>query len=596
MERGTALADLGLAEARRGRLDRAEHLLRQALAEGAGAEGQNNLGMVLLARGRPEEAAARYRAAIVQRPGYAVALNNLGIALGELGRSGEVLRCYSRALAVFPRYVEALNNLGGALHAAGDYRDAAGRFEAALEMRADFSEARINLGHSLAELGRREEAMAHYRTALRANPGNAELHLDLADLLKEAESGEAALRHYRCTIALSPESAMAYSGLGGAVQEQGEIEAGRRGLQRAFVLEPRRPLHALQFVRAATLSPENPHLGTVLALEDDIGALGEGDRIDAHFALGKALADIGRDSRSFEHILAGNKLKRKAVVYDEAKTLGRMEKTIRIFTADRVRSASGGFSSSDLPIFIVGMPRSGSTLVEQILASHPAVHGAGEVDLLRKALDEAGLDRGIPHFSDWRTDRLAVAAELYLDRLRRLAGGRPVSRVTDKLLGNFRYAGLIRLMFPNARILHTVRDPVDTCLSCFSIQFAKQPFTYDLGELGRYYRAYERLMRHWRQVLPEKAMLEVRYEKVVGDLEAEARRILDYCGLGWDAACLRFHETRRPVRTASITQVRRPLYRESIRRWRPDEAVLRPLIEALADPKSPARGADEPPL
>jgi hypothetical protein len=169
----------------------------------------------------------------------------------------------------------------------------------------------------------------------------------------------------------------------------------------------------------------------------------------------------------------------------------------------------------------------------------------------------------------------------YLARLEAAAGTAP-ARITDKMPGNFSSIGLIHLALPNARIIHTVRDPVDTCLSCFSKLFsADQPFTYELGELGRYYRAYQALMDHWRRVLPEDVLLEVRYEDMVGDFERQARRIVDHCGLPWNDACLAFHETARPVRTASQAQVRQPLYNSSVGRWRPAPEILQPLLDGL---------------
>ncbi|MGH7030610.1 MAG: sulfotransferase family protein [Stellaceae bacterium] len=244
----------------------------------------------------------------------------------------------------------------------------------------------------------------------------------------------------------------------------------------------------------------------------------------------------------------------------------------------RERAKQG--DASPLPVFIVGMPRSGTTLVEQMLASHPEVHGAGELGEIERAVAALGGPDGVP--ADIGGAELRRLGASYLAKVTALAPG--ATRITDKMPANFRYAGLIHLALPNARIIHLSRDPVDTCLSCFSILFGgDQPFTYDLGELGRYYRAYQRLMAHWRAVLPAGVMLEVRYEALVGDFEQEARRIVAHCGLRWNAACLDFHNTRRPVHTASSVQVRRPLYRSSVGRWRPAEEVLRPLLDALAE-------------
>jgi hypothetical protein len=237
----------------------------------------------------------------------------------------------------------------------------------------------------------------------------------------------------------------------------------------------------------------------------------------------------------------------------------------------------------------VGMPRSGSTLIEQVLASHPRVIGGGERPDFGAALRGARRREGalrdsdafIAALSEPVLKRLAAA---YLDRLVSAAAGTKANplRITDKMLDNFRHLGLIHLALPNARIIHTRRDPVDTCLSCYSKLFAApHPYSYDLGTLGRYWRAYDRLMAHWRAVLPPGVMLEVQYEQVVADFETEARRVIAHCGLDWDDACLDFYRTERPVRTASIVQVRQPIYRSSVGRWRPDAATLRPLLEGL---------------
>jgi hypothetical protein len=236
------------------------------------------------------------------------------------------------------------------------------------------------------------------------------------------------------------------------------------------------------------------------------------------------------------------------------------------------------------------MPRSGSTLVEQILASHPQVFGAGETDAFHTGLSIVGLrttERSSPDsVPEWTAEDLRRAADQYLRLLGRdlplFEDRTNVKRITDKMLSNFQYVGLIHLQLPQARIIHTRRDPVDTCLSCFSIQFAALRYTCDLGELGRYYAAYTSLMDHWRAVLPAGRMLEVQYERVVDDFEVMARTIISHCGLEWDDACLRFYETQRPVRTSSVTQVRRPIYRNSVGRWRPDADALRPLLDGLS--------------
>jgi len=229
-------------------------------------------------------------------------------------------------------------------------------------------------------------------------------------------------------------------------------------------------------------------------------------------------------------------------------------------------------------VFVLGMPRSGTTLIEQILASHPFVHGAGELKRLPSLIDGTG---SFPASVRDRTPaQLKAMGEAYLAQVAPMAAG--ARHVVDKMPSNFMRAGMIRLILPDARIIHCRRDPVDTCLSCYTKLFAdEQAFTYNQTEVGRFHRAYQTLMAHWRAVLPASHFLEVDYEAVVDDLEREARRMLEFLGLPWDEAVLRFHETERPVRTASVNQVRQPLYRSSSGRWRAHAAQLKPLLAAL---------------
>jgi Sulfotransferase family len=267
-----------------------------------------------------------------------------------------------------------------------------------------------------------------------------------------------------------------------------------------------------------------------------------------------------------------------------------LDNDIRMASSGELIGRNGGFGNrSPLPVFIVGMPRSGSTLVEQILASHSRVFGGGERSDLTAAMKSIGVDIAAPSFPESVAGltgaQLARLGADYVDRLQAAArslGIATAERITDKMPANSCFVGLIHLALPNARIIHTRRDPIDTCLSCFAKLFgAEQPFAYDLGELGRYHRACDALMEHWRRVLPPEVVLDVQYEELVANFEPQARRIVAHCGLDWDDACLSFHKTERVVRTASVTQVRQPIYRTSIGRWRPADDVLRPLLDAL---------------
>ena len=299
-------------------------------------------------------------------------------------------------------------------------------------------------------------------------------------------------------------------------------------------------------------------------------------RAELHFALAKAYRDLGNHEQSFCHLLQGNALVRKTMSYDETQALALLTRTREIFNREVFAARKCLGDPSPVPVFIFGMPRSGSTLVEQILASHPEVFGAGEITDFHQALVTLGAEQNLsPDLGEAELRR--IGGDYVAAVISRAPSAR---RISDKMPANFRYAGLIHLALPRARMIHARRDPVDTCLSCF-MQRIPQSYTYDLGELGRYYRAYERLMAHWRKVLPASVMLEVDYEDVVEDLEAQARRIVAHCGLEWNEACLSFHKTERPVHTASVVQVRQRLYRGGVGRWLPYKDMLRPLLDEL---------------
>jgi tetratricopeptide (TPR) repeat protein len=303
-----------------------------------------------------------------------------------------------------------------------------------------------------------------------------------------------------------------------------------------------------------------------------------GDRTHLNFALGKAFLDIGDSPAAFRHLHEGNRLKRTVTSYDSEEASRQLAAIAEAFTPELLNRLAGLGARSSTPIFVVGMPRSGATLIEQILAAHSAIRGAGELPYVGRIVEE--LDEFPASVASLDGERFKRLGEDYLSRVSSAAEGK--TRVVDKMPGNFALVGLIRLILPDAKIIHSRRNPVDACLSCYSKLFSNgQNFSYDLIELGRYHRDYQTLMAHWRAVLPPSHFLEVDYEAVVDDVEAEARRMLEFLELPWDPACLEFYRVERPVRTASVNQVRQPIYRTSSGRWRQHADELRPLLQAL---------------
>jgi tetratricopeptide (TPR) repeat protein len=613
---------LGLIRLQQNRFAEAEILFRRAVKlDKKSADAQHHLAIALTGAGRLDEAVMHYRKALKLQPRDAAAHNNLGYALQKLDRHDAAARHFREALSLSPSYPEALNNLGNALQALEQTEEAVEKYREALALRPNYAEAYSNLASALAVRNLYAEAIDNCRRALALAPNNPQAHLNLANALGALERPQESLDHYRKAIALDPASAEAYARAAGILFHLGRIEDSIVHCEKALAIRPdhvdalrnrgvaQRAVGKLDaaiasFEQAIAASPKqapglyynlatskrvrasDPHFAAMKQMAAEIASFKVEEQIGLHFALGKAYADVDDHRRSFTHLLQGNALKRELFAdHDEAKLLKRFERIAATFSAELLARKAGAGDPSPVPIFIIGMPRSGTSLVEQILASHPKVFGAGERYEFGELVDAvAGADGTI--FPEAVTamsgDELHALGASYVRAMRALAPD--AARITDKMPGNFFSAGLIHLALPDARIIHIQRDRRDNALSCFSILFAMgHAYTYDLAELGRYIRAYEKLMAHWRKVLPAGAMLDIRYEELVADLETQAKRLVEFCGLEWDSACLSFHKTERPVRTASVIQVRQPIYGSSVGRWQPYEKELEPFLRAFSD-------------
>lgn len=601
-----------------GDTDEAIRAYRRALSiEPDNPDAHNNLGLLLADSGDPAEASKSYRRALRIRPGSAITHYNLGLALEALDRLDEAADCHRRALEIEPRFAEAHNHLGNVLRRLGRPAEAEACYRRVLELQPEYAEVYSNLGNVLAEQGALAEAESCHRRALELRPGFAEAHANLGRLLRETgrlvesertlrralelrpdDSGlqahlaatlleqgrvDAAEALYRQALARQPDTAETHENLANALADRGALEEAAAEYRQALSLQPGRAqtwYHLSLVKRFERDDPDRDAIEAALERDD----LVERDRVYLEYAAGKAWADLGDEpDRAFAHYAAGAREQRGLLDYDVAADEARMASIARVFDAQQLEALAGQGHDSAAPIFIVGMPRSGTTLIEQILASHPRVHGAGERPDLGALVELAGRERD-GDFPDWLADLPPGECErlgrAYCDAV--VAPVADADRVTDKMPSNFLYAGLIRAILPRARLIHVRREPADTCVSCFTYLFSgRQAFTYDLAELGRYYCAYDALMAHWRAVLPGEFLLELRYEDLVDDPHTWIGHMLAHCGLEWDDACLQFHRSDRAVRTASAQQVREPLYRRAVGRWKPYRAHLGPLLEAL---------------
>ena len=597
---------LGLVHAQSGDHANALVLINRALAIAPRhAEAHYNLGNVHRQLGDNGQAIACYACAIDADAAMAKAWSNMGACLRANGDTRGAIAACRRAVAIDPGRIEAWYNLGCALQHADQAEDAVAAYRETLKRQPRHADAHSNLGLALMQMDRPHEALPVLQAAARLDPG-APAQIALSACLIALGGFASALAAAHAAIAAEPASAAAWLQQGHALRELGRIEAAMAAYGKARELSPQSadPLVALATLQQESgagpqamatvesalaiapdhvgawslraglkrFAPGDPDLAALAALATTQAGRPD-DRITVQFALAKALKDTGASDAAFAWLDRANADHRARIAYDVETDVAAMAAIAATFRS----SGDGGGDRALRPIFIVGMPRSGTTLVEQILGSHPAIHAGGEMKHLDLVLMDhfggvpdpqalAGLDRAT----------LDTLAHAYLRRTR--ADAPQGARVTDKMPSNFRHAGLIHRLFPGAVIVHCRRMPHDTCLSIYATRFAQgQHFAYDLKELGAYYRAYQGLMAHWHAVLPANVLIEVDYEAVVADLESQARRLIAACGLPWDQACLAFHRAPRPIRTASVNQVRQPLYASSVERWRPYAHHLAPL-------------------
>ena len=476
---------------------------------------------------------------------------------------------------------------GAAAFRTADFRSALGFYCLAARASPRWAEPRFGAAQAHLRLGDRIAAITEAKAAFEIDPTHAAAAHLAGACLCELDSWEEARPWLKTAAELQPDTPIFQRDYSVVLLFHGDIEAGRQAMLRTVQLDVFAPEILFTLSRTTPMdgsSTEGDALFQLLAnLEPRTGLMSEAERTQVHFSLAKAYGDRGEVDRAFRHLTEGNALARKRVTYDADETEWQFEAIAETFSSQTIQRLAGMGVSDNRPIFIVGMPRSGSTLVEQILSAHADVFGGGELPHLRATINGTRGPMG-ELFPYWAPGMDAVsgqrAAEHYLSSLPRGPVGE--SRTTDKWLDNFKYIGLIHSILPDATIIHCTRDPIDSCLSSYSILFSQeQEFTYSLEELGRHWRAYDRLMKHWHNVLPPGRILDVPYEALVDDLEGWARTITRHCGLDWDPACLKFYDSKRIVRSSSLAQVRQPIFRDSIGRWKPYARHLAPLIAEI---------------
>nr|AAR38494.1 TPR repeat protein [uncultured marine bacterium 583] len=531
----------------------------------------------LYSNGQIQEALDTVETLIKDYPNEPLFYNISGACYAGLGQLDTAIKRYEKALVIKPDYAEVHNNLGIALKDLGQRDTAVKSFEQALAIKPDYAEAHNNLGVTLQELGQHDTAVKSYEQAIAIKPDYAEAHNNLGNALRELDQLDAALKSYEQAIVINPEYAVAHYNLGIVLKELGQRDTAVKSFEKALAIKPDyvKVHHSLSTMKRYKINdPQITQMQSLLSTSN----LSQSDRINLCFALTKVYENLGKQDEFFKFLHEGNRLRKQELNY----SLDKDEDMHSIFKKMFISPPSLSYEPSTIrPIFIVGMPRSGTTLVEQIIASHHAVYGAGELTTLATLIEPIAKDYLAKDKNNLPEKAFLSIRQQYLDSLSGF--NVPENVITDKLPLNFQYIGFILSAFPEAKIVHLQRDARATCWSNYQTYFLSKEngYSYNLEDLAGFYGLYTDLMDFWHQSFPDK-IYDLCYEDLTTNQEEETRKLLEYCELDWDENCLNFHTSKRAVRTASALQVRQKMYQGSSEAWKKYEAHLEPLIKALS--------------
>ena len=574
-----ALSRQALQYFKDGRLQEAEDVCQRILQKKKHSGALLILGWIAHQKHEFEEAVERYQQYLSLKPKDAEARYTLGLALAELQRWEDAIEAYQQVLTINADDVVTIIKMGNVFHTLNRWPKSIALYEEALALQPDNVQVHRHLGASLQKSGQMKKAIKCFEQALSLRPDYVDARIKLAQVLRELGRAEEALAQLEQVIDLKPEETEAHIIVALTLRELGQAERAIEQLERQLRTKP--DCGALYY-HIAMIEPKQELIPVVEKLISDPG-LSNRDAVYCHFALGN-IFDGGRSyDQAFRHFLKANTLYRKSISYDTKEDTQVIDRLIKVYSKRFFQRKRQLGSATQLPVFIVGMQKSGSTLVEQIISSHSQVYGADEIHALTTI--ETSITQQLEDANPYPECMSLIdskMAEVYsVQYLQELALHCPTAtRICDKLLGNFSRVGLIKILFPKARIIHCQRNPLDNCISIFFHFFPELKCSFELTELGRYYMDYQRLMSHWHNLFPGE-ILNVQYEELVMDQETISRQLIDYLGLEWDEKCLDFHNNKRDVRTSSNIQVRQPMYKNSMNRWKHYERQLQPLIEVL---------------
>ena len=510
---------------------------------------------------------------ILKYPDSIFLWNILGVSNARLKKFNESEKCFYTSIKLNPNFIEGHYNLGKTQKELGKLTEAILSYKKAIEIKPDYAEAYNNLGNIQKELGKLTEAILSYKKAIEIKPDYAEAYNNLGNIQKELGKLTEAILSYKKAIEIKPDYAEFYNEIGGAQIELGKISEGVSSYKKAIEIKPDFAKAYNNYTDSVKIQINDPIL---LKLDKLIKKknLSEKDSTYLFFAMGKAQLDIGNSEKALQLINTGNSLRKKELKYKIQKSKDIFDKIKNNFKELNIKKEKTSLDSIGQPIFIVGMPRSGTTLVEQILSCHSSIYGAGELDFLDNAIN----------LIDWQNNKIQKKDIIeirknYINELKKISKS---TYTTDKMPFNFRWIGFIAYAFPNAKIIHVKRDAMATCWSNYKNNFSKAglSFAFDQIDIAKYYKLYEDLMKFWQKKFPEK-IYELNYDKLTENQELESRKIFNYLGLKWENSVLEFHNNSRVVQTASNIQVRKKMYKGSSQQWKKYKLWLQPMLNNL---------------
>ena len=544
-------------------------------------EALNNLGNALREDGQLEDAIKFYKKAIALNPDFADAYNNIGIILFEVGKSNDAINFYMKALEIEPSYTEVHNNLGNALKEIGQFDDAVMSYKAAIVFQSDYADAHYNLGVILQDLQRLQEAEISYKNAIAIQSDYADAHYNLGILFHETGQLEMAIKSLEMTVIINPENAEAHKYLGNTFQSNGQVDEAINCYEKALSIKPD---HADAHRNLSTVKKYIQDDAQIILMQNLLlaGKLSQSDQVHLCFALAKAYEDLGKQDDLFKLLHKGNHLRKEELNYSISQDLDQNSNLRKLAHLNpSISEKLVLYKPSKIrPIFIVGMPRSGTSLVEQIISSHQEVHGAGELGTLNSIISPIVNDC-VMQKKEVTEENFLLIRKSYLDFISRL--DTPESIFTDKMPSNFKYIGFILKALPEAKIINLNRDSKAICWSIYKSYFPGKGlgFAFNMEDLAGYYNSYNELMNFWHQLFPNK-IYDICYEDLTTNQEKETKKLLEYCELEWDDKCLDFHTNKRAVKTTSSLQVRKKMYQGSSEAWKKHADYLQPLIKALS--------------